>query len=242
MVVRARQRARRAPPRRSTSRDVAAAAVAESARSGLPRRPGAGRRVRLAAAQRPGLELRRQQLPARQGAAGVRHPLLEPGHRPARRRPAPRLHPASGSTTRSRTPGALEVLGTPVDLGRGRRRQLRRRRARPTTSSRGRTPTAARSCSAATPRFVLSTSGHIQALVNPPGPESRVELPRRRRAARRPARRSSRRPPTLPGSWWPDYDAWLAERSGALKAAPKTLGNRTYRAQGKAPGTYVLAN
>ena len=33
-------------------------------------------------------------------------------------------------------------------------------------------------------RFVLSRSGHIQALVNPPGPEpSRVELPRRRRAA-----------------------------------------------------------
>ena len=31
----------------------------------LPRRPGARRRVRVAAAQRPGLELRRQQLPAR---------------------------------------------------------------------------------------------------------------------------------------------------------------------------------
>ena len=30
--------------------------------------------------------------------------------------------------------------------------------------------------------------------------------------------------------------------ASAMKAAPKTLGNRTYRAQAKAPGTYVLAN
>ena len=30
------------------------------------------------------------------------------------------------------------------------------------------------------PRFVLSDSGHIQALVNPPGPESRRQLPRGR--------------------------------------------------------------
>ena len=37
------------------------------------------------------------------------------------------------------------------------------------------------------------------------------------------------------------WDAWLAERSGKLKAAPATLGNRRYKAHGKAPGTYVLA-
>ena len=41
--------------------------------------------------------------------------------------------------------------------------------ASPTTSRRGRTATAPRSCSAASTRFVLSTSGHIAALVNPPG-------------------------------------------------------------------------
>jgi polyhydroxyalkanoate synthase len=90
-------------------------------------------------------------------------------------------------------------------------------------------------------RFVLSRSGHIQALVNPPSPDSRSsfrvtdELPETPEEFVAAA-------PSLPGSWWPDWDAWLGERSGALKPAPKTLGNRTYKAQAKAPGTYVLAN
>jgi polyhydroxyalkanoate synthase len=90
-------------------------------------------------------------------------------------------------------------------------------------------------------RFVLSSSGHIQALVNPAGPDSRSSF---RAADELPERADEfiAQAPTLPGSWWPDWDAWLAERSGTLKVAPKTLGNRTYRAQGKAPGTYVLAN
>ena len=71
---------------------LAGRAKAKSARSGLPRRPGAGRGVRVAAARRPGLELLGQQLPARQAAAGVRHPVLELRHHPDDRRPARRLH------------------------------------------------------------------------------------------------------------------------------------------------------
>lgn len=55
----------------------------------LPLGRGAGQRVRVAAAQRPDLELRGQQLPAGQGAAGVRHPVLEPGRRPHGGRAAP---------------------------------------------------------------------------------------------------------------------------------------------------------
>jgi polyhydroxyalkanoate synthase len=42
-----------------------------------------------------------------------------------------------------------------------------------------------------------------------------------------------------PGSWWPDYDEWLAARSGERRPAPKRLGGAGYRALGKAPGTYV---
>jgi poly(3-hydroxyalkanoate) synthetase len=89
-------------------------------------------------------------------------------------------------------------------------------------------------------RFVLSTSGHIQALVNPPSSESRSSF---RVADELPPdpEEFMARTPKAPGSWWSDWDAWLAERSGDLKPAPKSLGDRTYKAQAKAPGTYVLA-
>jgi len=45
----------------------------------------------------------------------------------------------------------------------------------------------------------------------------------------------------LPGSWWPDYVEWLAQRSGEMKPARKKLGSRVHPAQGKAPGSYVFA-
>ena len=91
--------------------------------------------------------------------------------RAAGRRPAPRLHPARArelARAARRARGARHA-GRPR---RGRRSTATSSPARPTTSSRGRTPTAARSCSAATSRFVLSTCGHIQALVNPPAAEA----------------------------------------------------------------------
>ncbi len=93
-------------------------------------------------------------------------------------------------------------------------------------------------------RFVLSRSGHIQALVNPPardGAESRSSY---RVADELPAAPDEfvAQAPQLPGTWWGDWDAWLSERSGELKRAPKALGNATYKAHGKAPGSYVLAN
>jgi polyhydroxyalkanoate synthase len=93
-------------------------------------------------------------------------------------------------------------------------------------------------------RFVLARSGHIQALVNPPAPEGAET-----RASYRVADDVSvdadafaAQTPKLPGSWWPDWDAWLAARSGAMRAAPRTLGNPRFRAQAKAPGSYVLAS
>jgi class II poly(R)-hydroxyalkanoic acid synthase len=91
------------------------------------------------------------------------------------------------------------------------------------------------------PRFVLSTSGHIQALVNPPAPDSRSSYRVSDDVSEDPEGFLARAP-KLPGSWWPDWDAWLAERSGKLRSAPKALGNRAYKAQAKAPGTYVLAH
>jgi polyhydroxyalkanoate synthase subunit PhaC len=93
-------------------------------------------------------------------------------------------------------------------------------------------------------RFVLARSGHIQALVNPPAPEG-TETRARYRVADEVAVDAdtfAAQTPTLLGSWWPDWDAWLAARSGAMRRAPRSLGNRRFRAQAKAPGNYVLAS
>jgi polyhydroxyalkanoate synthase subunit PhaC len=87
-------------------------------------------------------------------------------------------------------------------------------------------------------RYVLSTSGHIQALVNPPGnPKASfqtgpvdVEDPQQwLDSAEQHA-----------DSWWPDYVSWLAERSGSKVDAPKTLGGEGLPPLGPAPGSYVM--
>jgi polyhydroxyalkanoate synthase len=136
-------------------------------------------------------------------------------------------------------PGALEVLGTPVDLGvvdvdsyvvAGLTDHIIPwENAYRSTQVLG-----------GDARFVLSTSGHIQALVNPPAAESRASY---RVAGENPADPEAwaAAAATLPGSWWPDYDAWLAARSGALKPAPKRLGGGRFKALSKAPGSYVHA-
>jgi polyhydroxyalkanoate synthase subunit PhaC len=90
-------------------------------------------------------------------------------------------------------------------------------------------------------RFVLSRSGHIQALVNPPSPQSRSSFRVADELPDAPDEFLSLAP-QLQGSWWPDWEAWLAGRSGELRPAPRTLGNGEHKAQAKAPGTYVLAN
>jgi polyhydroxyalkanoate synthase subunit PhaC len=92
-------------------------------------------------------------------------------------------------------------------------------------------------------RFVLSASGHIQALINPPAPEGTESRSRYQVSDEHPADPDewSRQAVSKRGSWWPDYIEWLSTRSGEHKPAPKTLGNRRYKAQAKAPGTYVHA-
>ena len=88
--------------------------------------------------------------------------------------------------------------------------------------------------------FVLSQSGHIQALLNPPGnPKAKYF-------------KSDKRPPASvddwlandahehAGSWWPLWMQWLQARSGSSKPAPKTLGSRKHPAGDPAPGTYVF--
>ena len=89
-------------------------------------------------------------------------------------------------------------------------------------------------------RFVLSTSGHIQALINPPKLDSRSSY---RIAAANPPEVEAWEATAVThgGSWWPDYDVWLAAHAGKLVPAPQKLGSPAHKATAKAPGTYVRA-
>ena len=86
-------------------------------------------------------------------------------------------------------------------------------------------------------RFVLSHSGHIQSIINPPGNPKAYYLDNPKisgdpRAWFHDAQRHD-------GSWWPQWLAWISQRSGPLKAPRTALGNTTYPPLCPAPGTYV---
>ncbi len=87
-------------------------------------------------------------------------------------------------------------------------------------------------------RFVLSTSGHIAALVNPAdNPKSSFRAGGDLRAE---ADAWSAGAESHSGSWWLDYAAWLGARSGPQKVAPRRLGGAGFKPQEPAPGTYVF--
>jgi polyhydroxyalkanoate synthase subunit PhaC len=86
-------------------------------------------------------------------------------------------------------------------------------------------------------RFVLSTSGHIASLVNPPtNPKStwRTASPNTADADEWLASAHTEK-----GSWWTDYSRWVGERSGDKADAPTELGGGQ-PTLGQAPGTYVF--
>ena len=86
-------------------------------------------------------------------------------------------------------------------------------------------------------RFVLSTSGHVAAMVNPPGnAKSRYQMAKE---CPEDPQEWLRLAETCHGSWWPGYADWLAERCGEEKAAPGELGGGGLVPICDAPGTYV---
>jgi polyhydroxyalkanoate synthase len=86
-------------------------------------------------------------------------------------------------------------------------------------------------------RFVLSTSGHVAAMVNPPGNEkARYQVAKE---CPEDPQEWLRRAETCHGSWWPDYAGWLAGRCGEEKAAPGELGGGGLVPVCDMPGTYV---
>ncbi len=89
--------------------------------------------------------------------------------------------------------------------------------------------------------FVLSQSGHMQAILNPPGnPKAKYFV----------SKKPGMPPPDVDdwlkgteevaGSWWPYWMEWMQQRSGKQIAAPKTLGSKQHPPLEAAPGLNVL--
>ncbi len=91
-------------------------------------------------------------------------------------------------------------------------------------------------------RFVLGASGHIAGVINPPARNRRHYWvyddseggigPNEAQQWLDGAQRQS-------GSWWPDWAAWLAARSGPQVSASAAAGNSRYTPLEAAPGRYV---
>jgi polyhydroxyalkanoate synthase subunit PhaC len=85
-------------------------------------------------------------------------------------------------------------------------------------------------------RYVLSSSGHIAGIVNPPGPKGWHRTGEEHPADPQEWLAAST---SHDGSWWEDWAEWIAARSGERVPAPP-LGSGQNPAQGDAPGEYVL--
>ncbi|WP_324732043.1 class II poly(R)-hydroxyalkanoic acid synthase [Pseudomonas paeninsulae] len=86
-------------------------------------------------------------------------------------------------------------------------------------------------------RFILSNSGHIQSILNPPGnPKANYlesgKLSADPRAWYHDAQKHD-------GSWWPQWLNWIQEHAGEQRDTLVTLGNAHYPAMEAAPGTFV---
>ena len=88
-------------------------------------------------------------------------------------------------------------------------------------------------------RFVLGASGHIAGVVNPPAKNKRNFWRNGKLGGSPDEWLESAQ--SVPGSWWPDWSAWLAPHGGERIAARSELGSARHRPIEPAPGRYVKA-
>jgi polyhydroxyalkanoate synthase len=90
-------------------------------------------------------------------------------------------------------------------------------------------------------RFIIAGSGHIAGVINPPAAKKyQYWTNEKLSGGKMPATIEAWRQGAVehPGSWWPDWDAWLAKLSGPKVPARKP-GDGKLKLLGDAPGTYV---
>jgi polyhydroxyalkanoate synthase len=134
-------------------------------------------------------------------------------------------------------PGALTVLGVPLDLG---RITVDSYVVAGTTDHITPWESCYRSAQlfGGTTRFVLSTSGHIAALVNPPGnPKASFHTGDDLTSD---AAAWFTGADAHQGSWWTDLGRWVDEHIGAQRPAPTELGSNRFGVLAEAPGVYVF--
>ncbi|SDE44957.1 PHA/PHB synthase family protein [Belnapia rosea] len=85
-------------------------------------------------------------------------------------------------------------------------------------------------------RYVLASSGHIAGIINPPGGKGAYRTNETQAATPEEWRKAATK---HDGSWWTDWTAWLAARSGE-KNKPPPMGCAAHPPIADAPGTYVL--
>ncbi|HAU21555.1 MAG TPA: class II poly(R)-hydroxyalkanoic acid synthase [Erythrobacter sp.] len=89
--------------------------------------------------------------------------------------------------------------------------------------------------------YVLSQSGHMQAILNPPGnPKAKYYLQKKKGKLPETAEKWLEDTEEIAGSWWPYWMEWMQKRSGNIISAPKELGNDKYKPLDPAPGLYVV--
>ncbi|WP_427967245.1 alpha/beta fold hydrolase [Altererythrobacter sp.] len=89
--------------------------------------------------------------------------------------------------------------------------------------------------------YVLSQSGHMQAILNPPGnPKAKFYVQKKKGKLPETADEWLKGTEEVKGSWWPFWLEWVQKRSGKQKPAPKQLGNAEHKPLDPAPGLYVV--